>query len=268
MQGTLTADASGTSSANGVLGTGATQGKVTDTGNMTSHADKLIYLAADGDYRIIDTVTANDALICGVFTSQPLSAEAYVIYSWGTSINKLIVQFGQKGVYFYDIEFDTNRSVVVQWNSSVYFYRCKISEQADVFQSYARFESCYLTKSGIWGHGVYADYLTFIYMIMSKCYCQGNSGTGMRVVGNSTGVCGTGTVLDSASTTGTHGLRMESGAQMTNYSTAANGYVVIRNFAVGINAVVGGMVKDTANNVYSGNTADETAVAIGYGYID
>ena len=57
ISGTLVEVSSGTSSANGVIGTAAQQPIVTDAGNMGSAGGYLCYLAADANYRVIDEST-------------------------------------------------------------------------------------------------------------------------------------------------------------------------------------------------------------------
>jgi hypothetical protein len=105
-QGILVSQESGTWSANGVKGTGATQGSGTDTGSFAgdSYANKLLLEGGDGDYRIIDSHN-DDTLTClATFTSQPLSGETWEVFDWGTSIQSIVGVGGQKGLNVQDIK--------------------------------------------------------------------------------------------------------------------------------------------------------------------
>ena len=77
-----------------------------------------------------------------------------------------------------------------------------------------------------------------------------------------------GTIIDSASVTGTTGIYLYGISQASCYAGAAQGYCRIRNLNNGIYAAVGGKAIGTSNNQYSGNTVDENAIAASFGYID
>jgi len=270
LQGTLTESSSGTQSANGVLGTGATQGSFTDTGNLAGVANLLCYLAADGDYRIIDSSTADIATIVGTFTSQPLQNEAYVIYDWGTSINNIIIDGVQQGIKVYDIEFDTSFTIDRENNSAVDFYRCKIATSGGglnaIFRTgYTQMYYCYLESDG--QGTIYVESGTVL-LRGCKVYTTSTNDRCVRALLNAYVGVRDGTVLDAASTTTTYGIYAELGAIISCYTTAAAGYTRIRNQAIGIYAMTGTQVAVTANVQYSGNTADETADAASFGYID
>jgi len=268
LQGTLTESSSGTQSANGVLGVDVTQGSFTDTGNLAGVANLLCYLAADGDYRIIDSSTANTATICGTFTSQPLQTEAYVIYDWGTSINSLVVNGNQQGIKVYDISFDTLYPITREDDAVVDFYRCKLASSGSInciFRAGSSFlYYCYVESDG---QAVYVE-RGEVKIYSSKIYTSTTNDRCVRTTINSLVWIRAGTVLDAASTTTTYGIYAETGAQVGCYSTAAEGYPRIRNQAVGIRAQSGAQVAITANIQYSGNTLDESADAASFGYID
>ncbi|GAG85549.1 unnamed protein product, partial [marine sediment metagenome] len=78
-------------SANGVEGTGATQGTGTDTGSFTgdSYANLLVKEGRNDDYRVIDSHDNNTLTITGVFTDQPISGDTWEVFDWGTSIDRI-----------------------------------------------------------------------------------------------------------------------------------------------------------------------------------
>ncbi|GAG97591.1 unnamed protein product, partial [marine sediment metagenome] len=175
LEGTLVEDQSGTSSANGVKGTGAIQGNVTDLGNMAGHADKLIYLDSDGDYRIIDTVGANWAAIASTFTSQPLSGENYIIYDWGTEISKLLISPGQENVAIYDIHFyGSGNSITGSAYSNMTLYRCKTTN-GDVRANNCNINIWYCYSQANGGTTIWASVLAKISIIRSKAINEGNT---------------------------------------------------------------------------------------------
>ena len=279
LEGNLIEDSSGTSSANGTQGTGATQGVVTDTGNMGSAANRLIYLDADDEYRVVDSVTANNATICGTFTSQPLSGENYVIYSWGTKIDGgstrdycLHIINGQSGVIVNNMEFQGAivQNVELDFGATADFYRCH-SDADEVLVE------CFQTDRGS-------------LIVLNECIleCDAASTNGLRLARTSVGfVNATKTWKNSAGTRGVDcrqgshcsvtagsvidgfadGIRYDQNSAGSTSSGAANGYIRIRNCTDGIDARTGGQCIGTGNNVYNGNTNDENADAATFGAI-
>lgn len=261
LQGTLSSSSSGTQSANGVQGTGGTQGSFTDTGNLAGVANLLAYLDSDGDYRIIDSTDGDTATVRGTFTSQPLQNENYVVYDWGTTINKIIIQKGQVNVYSYDIKYDT--AVAATTTGQGYFYRCYIAGMSTVGD--VNLDTCYVPRDGV-DFDLYNNGTAVIYR--TKFYTSTASDKCLRIRDGA--MCGfhQGSCTDGASQANSIGVEVQGNAQVNFYQTAATGYNAVRNHATGVYAYSGGQAKNTGNNQYSGNTADETATAASFGYID
>ena len=266
LQGTLTESSSGTQSANGVQGTGATQGSFTDTGNLAGVANLLCYLDADGDYRIIDSTNGNTTTIVSTFTSQPLSGENYVIYDWGTSINKILVKAGQVGIYLYDLKLTTSTALDIELNAMVYVYRCHIAERVQSIGGWCALDICYVTSSN--SHTARIWRQSYLQTLRTKHYSAGNWLNGILAESDSVIVVSFGVVIDSALASNNSGLRCVEATTAQMACTAAYGYARVRNFAHGLYAAFGGQIQYTSNNQYSGCTTDENPVAASYGYID
>ena len=275
IQGVLSDVQSGTSSGDGVLGTGATQGSVLDAGNMAGHADKLIYLAADGDYRVIDSVDVggDNATIVGTFTSKPLSGEAYVIKDWATiisGVSSVTLRPGQFNVEFYDIAFSGSTRSLLAAQADVTYERCKFSSfvQPRVSSAIALTNCLVTIASG--AATLRVESTTVATVTRSKLFNNGVL-SGYCIWGYNASQINitSGTILDCGTPNTNTGITVSILGAVVCYSTAANGYCRIRNAAIGISTYGGGVATNTSNNQYSGNTADETAAsAPDWGYID
>jgi len=259
MYGTLTSIASGTMSANGLQGATSNHGYFTDTGNLSGVANKLAYLDADGDYRIIDTTDGNTATIVGYFTSQPLSSENYVVYDWGTTITS--ISSIAKGVYLYDLSVGT---VTGNINVQVDMERCevttRISSHATIHFNYSIINSgtnqSFSTTEGglslpkgskfrlsISGNPLFVtSNAIFVFSTVPSVIELAGGGTGVWIVQNSS--CGFGNLYNKIYYSG-------GGPSGT-----------------GVYAGYGGMGIYTTNNQYSNLTTNENPASASYGYID
>jgi len=276
IQGTLSTSASGTQSANGLKGVTANHGYFTDTGNLAGVANKLAYLAADGDYRIIDSTDNNTATIVGYFTSQPLQNEAYVVYDWATILDRVLLKAGQMGVVLNDIKVEGDAStypVELEPFSRLTLNRCYITNA---------------TTETIWLEGS-------ITANQSLCETTVNTGAitpiltgvailnGVKILANHDGAKGLRALYGGVGYLGKYAVGQPcvidglAGANKAISGVACSGnsfvgceaqYNKIRNCDTGVVADRGGQVGATANNQYSGNTANETATAASFGYIE
>jgi len=254
------------SSATVVAGSGATQGTVTKAGQFTgdTYANMLAYFVTDDEYRVIDSHT--DDVLTLVGTAPSSTAQNVAVYDWDTTINSVVVKPAQNGVYLYALYLDTSVGLTTESPSSTFCYRCKIATTGTwgcIGRGDVWLEHCYLQSQ----YPVYAE-SSITYVWSSKVYTIAASKHCVRATLRGYVAVREGSILDASSKTGTNGIRVETNAVVGCYTSAAGGYPRIRNQAVGIYAEAGGMVKTTANNVYSGNTADETADAASFGYID
>ena len=264
LQGTLSQQSTGTLDS-AVQGTGGTQGSITDTGEFTGYANMLIY--ANSEYRLIDSVTADVATICGCFTGVP--SGTWIVYDWGTTINKLSIGAQTASVNCYDLSIDTATAIAQFAPIKTTMYRCKLSTTGKVVTSFLNseieFYYCYLTSSD---HIVRVEEMGKVKFRHCKLYTSAANKRCVWAFYGGFAYMTSGTILDASSTTGTTGIHSTTSAIVSCYASAATGYVRIRNQATGITASAGAQVDNTANIQYSGNTADETATAASYGYID
>lgn len=258
--GTFTELASATADSK-TTGSAGTQGTLTDTGAFGSYDNKLVYITATGEYRVIDSDTADVITIAGCFADS--TNLGYKIYDWGTTITSFTI-IGQQNVRIMNIK--TTSTVSLYAYSIISCYNCWLTAATaiNLVTSYMDIYQSYISAS-IYGISAAQSrcliYNTKIYTTASGGYCIRNIDCGSVFISS-------GTILDASTTTGTIGIYTiaDSSSRTTGYSST--GYNIIRNQATGINALQGGVVWSTANNQYSGNTANETAVAASYGYID
>ncbi|MFC1924290.1 hypothetical protein ACFLXA_02870 [Chloroflexota bacterium] len=254
--GTLSTSSSGTQSANGTKGTGATQGAFTDAGNLAGVANKLCYLDADGDYRIIDSTDGNTATIVGGFTSQPLQNENYVIYDWATTMPSLIV-YSVSAVLVYDVKFD---GVLHSYSSSgVTAYRCYASSSDVVFRA-ATAASLYL----YYCYGI-GDTVNRSCGVLSLGHLQLEYTKIGTANANSLGIYSngghitltTGSIYDGAVAGGgnsNYGFYIEGNSGLSLYSASIYGQ--IKNCDVGLYASTSSGVDRLDRVNFSGNTLD------------
>ena len=259
--GTLTALATGIATSK-TQGTGATQGSLTRVGAFGSYDEKLVYTATEDAYRVIDSDSADAVTIVGCFTDA--TNKNYTIYAWGATTTSFSVYGCSLCVY----DFATTGT----WGLSgayVTLYRCKTTGAFSfgtgcVLEVYYSF----LSHAGADFYCVDVGTGNKAALVSTKMKCA-NAGRALVRATSGGYFSMRGSILDGASLANTIGLDINVNGSASTYQPAATGYNRIRNLTTGIYAYAGGMCTNTANNQYSGNSsANETAAAASYGYID
>ena len=257
--GTLNQQSMGTIES-AVQGSGATQGSITDVGEFGGYDNMLVY--ANLEYRIIDSDTSGTLTICGCFTGTP--SGTWIVYDWGTDVNAIQCRANQVRVFVYDIEINNENGLSNSEGAYTNAYRCKLN-QGYHFNGSAYLENCFITDTDtLVGRNVAG----YAYVRRSKILGQIANVKILRVDSNGKLAVQYGTVIDGGSYSGSIGMYCIGGSACNTWSTAAEGYVRIRNCSTGIRAQTGAIVENTSSNQYSGNTTDEDAVSASYGYID
>ena len=263
MKGTLTEELSATLDS-AVQGSGATQGSITDTGEFGAYDEKIIYSTSADESRVIDSVTANTATIIGTWTTLPTGN--YKVYDWGTTIGTgsgrgILVQNGQKGVFIEDVSFVSSGLHGAEniSYSQLTLTRCNFVDCACATTLYSEtfVKTCCLT--GASSYGVTSVSVSSLSVWRSKI---ADKTYGIYTISRSDCTISRGCKLDNC----TEGMHVENSStgRSSNSAAAGRGYERISNCTTGIKAETGGFVTNTANNQYSGNTADETADAQSY----
>lgn len=268
LQGTLTALATAAQDSS-VQGAGATLGSITDAGAFGAYDGKLLYSSNNAEYRIIDSDTVNTATVVGYWSAAP--SGNYTVYDWGTSVSQIIVASGQVAVVCQGIKLTTAVCALIRAGGSATFSRCwltaastivandggtvsisvcllEISGAAYCYNGYSRSNGLIqLTKFNI-GH---TD-ATGIF-VQQNSVCQLQYPNGLVVIDGTAGAA--------EAYFGVHVY----GSSFFSFELT---YSVVRDCDTGVGADNGGVIINTGNNQYSGNTANETATAASYGYID
>lgn len=274
LQGALTTLSADTATSK-IQGTGATQGSLTKVGAFGAYDNKLLYIATENVYRIIDSDTADVATIVGCFTDA--ANKVYKIYGWATTLDAIYIGEGQGGVVCEFMALLGPVALAYSWaevwpGARITFRYCSLTGR--LFTSAA---------GTMTGKGASATILTCflsagatVRVLQSSCdfYIErskllATAGTIIAATMMSYLFITLGTILDCTSKpAGSIGLDVIANAFTSLYSAAADGYCRIRNCNYGITAATGGIVIDTANIQYFNNTTNESATAASYGYID
>jgi len=263
LYGTFTSLASGTADSK-TTGSTTVQGTLTDTGAFGAYDNKLVYITATGEYRVIDSDDADTLTICGTFADS--TNLEYMVYDWGTTINGINVMAGQQNVVIQKISMSgftanfgssstiyysqiTGSNTVATYNAAVTVYysylTCAVNgytfrarDYSNVYFSYSKITNTYNT-----GICLEADYGTKV-SVTNGCVIDGyvdgsnKANYGIGAIGNSLVIC---------------------------YTTAS--HVIIRNCDYGIYSIQGAQVVNTNNLQLSGNTIDAYAQQSSYGYV-
>jgi hypothetical protein len=135
-----------------------------------------------------------------------------------------------------------------------------------VESSYAKFWQCYFARTNV-TYTVESAYNASLYQYRCKTDVAAANVRAARSL-NSTFRLSHGSVFDGNGVGNAYGAQVHENGSLNCYSSAANGYARARNLQIAMYAEKGGQITSTGNNQYSGNTADETAIAGSYGYID
>jgi hypothetical protein len=270
-RGTLTALASATMDS-AVAGTGATQGSITDAGAFGAYDNKLIYSASTGDYRIIDSDTANTATIAGTFTALP--SGSYTVYDWGTTITGVVsahVRDSTVVTRFTNLKFngsqqdvDVGTSVLTYWFQDS--FNSEITTEAQGYMLIV--DSISTTATEVHHVGAQAT----MEVIRGK-FLRTGAGILLNVLWSGLLLLDGGTVFDGTDKAlGSIAFYVWYNSTLAvdgTYATATFGHIKVRNWNVGIDAVEGGGIAvGTANIDYATNNTNEFAVAGSFNYID
>jgi len=266
--GTLSAQETWTSTSK-VAGTTSTQGSVTKEGQFAgnTYANMLVYDATDDVYRVIDSHTDDAITIAGSFTTA--TAGSNTVYDWGTKVNTFSIYSTKVPIDFYGVEFVTNTSSVTidQGVDSVNFYYCKFDGALSCYDfSMGRIYDCIFLSGSIIVAQLNSGYFATAFVYRGKFDHTQNSKKTVYAYNLGIVRIMEGTIFYGHNTTGSTAIyaAVNGIVQISNTTT----YLVINDYATGIYAYSGGKVIGTANNTYKSNTADETADAASFGYID
>lgn len=274
IQGTLDQEAAATADSK-TTGNASTQGTLTDTGAFGSYDNKLVYITAANEYRIIDSDTSNIITIVGNFTDSVNLG--YIIYAWGTDVTSMTITSGMKSLIIQDIEIT---DYYYQENFTfATAYRLKSSNTGSG-STYSMF-SINGGYFALWDSLLYKttsdnnpDAALYLYNLSSGFSYRNKIYGGSRAfigifIQNSSIYIRYGTIVDNCD--GIAGVRCRQNGVANMQATGADVSQnrIINNNITGVAADQGGQVIQTSGNIYSGNgPPDESATAASYGYID
>ena len=267
LQGTLTAHATNAQTAS-AQGATTNFGTISDTTNdpFAGHANDLLYSSNNAEYRVIDSVTTEVATIVEYWAAAP--SGNYTIYQWLTTIQSITLGKNQVGIRAYDCYF-TGAGVPVAANEGSFsqWFRCKFYTSAQwasfsCSKGTVELYDCYATSAGYCVMGFTSG--TTAILVRCKVLATGASSFGILILSASYVSLNEACVVDGTAASSNTGMEHE-GAGLSNHQLV---YSKIRNWTNGIGSIQGSTVFFTGNNQYASNTANETAVAASYSYID
>lgn len=267
----------------GTAGTGGTQGTLVDAepawaddayNNMwIVFESDTTTTALQGDIVLIDDTTdsTNTLTIVGCFDAAPSAGDTYTIQTPGTVFDTFYVGPNQKNVVLQKVHvlLDTSPHTLTGSGAEIAMNYCKVSHASAATVSLGTFSKAYLTGCFLNKTKMYAGNPAHWLVASSKALVGSTQIMALKY--GAVGTITTGTIFDDNGQDN-HGLQAQGNSVVSCFSTAALGYVRIRNCSqagdIGVYALQGGQVVDTSTVQYSGNTTDESAVAGSYGYID
>ena len=259
-------------------GSGATQGTVTKAGAFTgdSYANLLAYFVTDGEYRLIDSHTDDTLTLVG--TAPSSTSQNIEIYDWATVLQGLfLAQYNTVSTVFYYLSIENGADLYTLGLSGGcvinVFYSKLISDSSTAViipQVNARLitTGCYIENTGTNAVGISMRTFSDATMRQTKLYAGAALGAnrrGISSIGSTSYSLQQGCIIDDWD----YGTNSGGNDVVTIFNNSSTGYIIVRNCNVtGLYADTGAQISGTTNNVYSGNTADETAVSGSYGYID
>lgn len=280
--GTLTQLDSLTNGVGAVQGSGATQGTVvrsTGTWTLNQRQNKIIRFTSgsnNGLSRIVDSniAGATATIVGGWSGGAPANGDTFVVEDWGTIIRGFSIS-GGVSITFNNLKLGDGSSSVTGLSMTqkgvASINRCWVNQTPNtsvnglLLTAYctASLTDCYL-DGGVTVAGDIVIQMQSSRANYARCKIFNPSKTKGRGIW-SNGQCGgfiTGCVIDG----GLIGIYVSGATPYTLLSSIVNH--VIRNCATGVQADTQSSVTGTATVSYSGNTADESATAASYGYID
>jgi hypothetical protein len=254
IHGTMSTLLSATSDAGSSYASGASLGDSTGTGwTVNAYQNKLFYNTIDSTYGIVDSNTATD-----IYSNYGTDEyQDFEIYDWATTLSITTLTAPTCPVFFYNLY----ASVSYIHSTSVYYYQCRLANTIINQGTICRVIDCFCSSNtlsisvGMGCHGIIQN---------SKLCCPDNIGT---ILYNRGQLDCQGVILDgiAGANKATYGVDTAIGLVSLDSMYI---YSIVRNCDTGVYSHNGGQVVDTVNVQYSGNGADETAVAASYGYID
>jgi len=280
LQGILNVNANLTADGNGDKGATTTPASFYEDGmTANEYQNKLLKFTSgsnDGLYRVIDS-NSNDAgthkiYLCGrSLTAQPVTNDTATVYDWGTVVESIRIQGGQKNIVVNDIK-GTEASGVIFFVvdfSSAACNRCWASSATNNggfrvgnLSTILVYESLCTVTGTTSGR---SDGMSYFYARGSKF--SNFASNGIFIIENSLGFIAGGNVIDGIDkAVADYGVYTIAGS-VSMY--APNVHNFIRSCDTGILATAGGKVLSTATNAYSDcNTDESPAGAADPAYID
>jgi hypothetical protein len=259
-----------------VQGTGATVGSITDTSKtFTTDEHKGKFVNTSAGIRVIKSNTTDTLIIASCFTAVPSGAytitePSAIIDGGGVRGNCLIIQQYQ-AAYFKYFKFTNSTSIDV--------YPVKYAECSFTYCVFAPASGKYIMQAYL--SRVIVQYCAGIHNGASLWYLYGQTNFSSwgcvlyQSVGTKSGTCiivnqNSVLLLNVANDLGNFAVAISAtdGARVSTGTSASGGYNFIHDNTTGLSATTGAAITGTANNQYSGNTADESATAASFGYID
>jgi hypothetical protein len=256
----------------GVKGATTSQSSVHKHGLSADHYQNQLIKFTSGTnnnlYRIVDSNTTTDLILVGTtLSAQPLTGDTFTIYDWGTIITTVTISDSQNFVYLYDLKVDASSAaaLTVGLNAVVYINRCWFNGSGFLFYSQRRgsikpyWSFLSSTTGSVVGYHCENSLCEY-----KSCKVTVTNGTGLTSASCSyvdINAC----VIDGITKATQVGI---SSTGVSSFVCSGSPYNIIRHLGTGVTASTGGQVTGTSANVYTDNTADESATAASYGYID
>jgi hypothetical protein len=256
-------------SATCAVGSGATRGTVTKTGQFTgdNHAGKLVYFVTDNEYRIIYSNT-NDALTL-VSDAPSATTQNVEIYDWATIINRIEAnRTNLEAEFLYFNRGSEAECFRVQALSSVVFHQCRFDEYMVISKgANAEFNDAFFYTNSASFQTVLMGVFDNASAVFRRCYWDANhtsnlcfqpqrAGNFLIFGGLIDGNAGGGNRADM-------GIRANVGCTGQLASLNGVGFRVI-NCDNGIYLDTGSVCIGSGNVSYSGNGTNSTAVSANF----
>ncbi len=253
-------------------GAGAVQGTVVDdaaTFVAGARANKIVRFTSGtciGEYRVIDSNTTTTLTICGIWNGgAPAHNDTYVVEDWSTSTTSFSIETNAL-VNITAINALINAGPTKPSWVGLYKMTWSGSSTARNYSTVYIYNSFATESTGLWPWEIVTS---VAYIYGGKYTATHTNGAVFYFHDDPLGRFDDGTVIDGVA-----------GANKANYgifcsenSVVACSWLAatstrIRNCDAGIYAGTGAMVLNTGINAYSGNTANETAIAAQFAFID
>jgi hypothetical protein len=258
-----------------VQGTGATSGSITDTSKSwitNEHVGKLVVTSSG--IKVVKSNSSDTLVVVGAFSSLPtevfsIKEVATIIDGEATRAYCMAVVRSQQA-YFQYFEFTNSASIDVY---PVMYSECKFTYCVFAPTSGKYIMQAYLSNITMeYCVGIHTGNIQ-LYIFRGACLLLYGSLL-YQSVGTKSGTCliakenaivwaNIGNDISNFSTA----ISATDGSRINMSTSAPSGYNFIHDNTTGLSAITGASIVSTANNQYSGNTANESATAASFGYI-